>query len=105
MDSLAELFAIAKGNIRCVVLNACHSEAQAKAIAAHIDCAIGMSGSIEDSSAIGFSWAFYHALGQGESVQKAFSLARVQAQLASPDGSDGGPEIFSTHTDLEALRF
>ena len=102
--SLAELFALARGNIRCVVLNACHSESQAKAIAEHVECTVGMSTSIDDTAAIGFAWAFYHALGQGESIRKAFGLACVQAKLAG-SGSNEEPRLFANRADPEALVF
>ena len=44
--ALSQLFSVLKDDIRCVVLNACYSEQQAKAIAEHIDCVIGMSKTI-----------------------------------------------------------
>src|SRR6185503_14428266 len=40
--ALARLFAILRREVRCVVLNACYSVEQARAIAGHIDCVIGM---------------------------------------------------------------
>jgi hypothetical protein len=102
--SLAELFELARGSIRCVVLNACLSEMQAKALAEHVECTMGMSTFIDDTAAIGFAWAFYHALGQGESVRKAFDLACVQAKLAG-SGSNGEPRLFANRSDPEALVF
>ncbi len=48
--ALSQLFDVLKDNIRCVVLNACYSEQQAKAIAEHIDCVIGMSKAIGDKA-------------------------------------------------------
>ncbi len=104
IHTLAELFALARGSIRCVVLNACHSEAQAQGIAQHIDCAVGMSTELDDMAAIGFAWAFYHALGQGESVRKAFALACLQAKLAG-GGPSGEPRLFAHRADPEALVF
>lgn len=73
--------------IRCVVLNACYSgKRQAAAIARHVDCVIGTSSTIKDSSAINFAESFYRALGYGESVQKAFDLGRNQLDLyGDPD--------------------
>ena len=41
-EALAELFRIFKDEIRVVVLNACFSEPQAKAIVKDIDCVVGM---------------------------------------------------------------
>jgi CHAT domain len=79
--ALARLFQILRGSIRCVVLNACFSEAQARAIAESIDCVVGMTTAVEDAAAINFAGAFYQALGFGESVQTAFDLGSLQIDL------------------------
>ena len=73
-EALAELFRVLKDNVRVVVFNACHSEAQAKAVVRVIDCAVGMSRAIDDDHAIAFAAEFYQALGFGRSVQDAFDL-------------------------------
>src|SRR5205085_4220721 len=57
--ALGQLFSILRDNIKCVLLNACYSESQARTIAEHIDCVIGMSKAIGDVAAIHFSTAFY----------------------------------------------
>jgi hypothetical protein len=72
--ALASLFAILKDNVQCVVLNACYSEPQARAIAEHIDCVVGMSRAISDTAAVDFAAAFYLGLGYGRSVQTAYDL-------------------------------
>src|ERR1700736_375018 len=41
--ALVSLFHNVKDNIRLVLLNACHSEAQAQAISRQIECTVGMS--------------------------------------------------------------
>jgi hypothetical protein len=79
--ALSQLFSILKDNIRCVVLNACYSEDQGKAIAEHIDCVVGMSNAIGDTTAIAFASAFYQALGFGRDVQTAFDLSRSEKVL------------------------
>ncbi len=81
--ALKNLFTILRGNIRCVVLNACYSVEQAEAIAESIDCVIGMSDAIGDDAAIHFSSSFYQALAHGESVQKAFNLGRNRINLSN----------------------
>lgn len=81
MRALSTLFSTLKGNIRCVVLSACYSDQQAQAIAESIDCVIGMSNTIEDTSAINFSTAFYQALGYGKDVQTAFDLGCLEIDL------------------------
>lgn len=84
-DALTGLFAILKSQ-RCVVLNACFSSAQAKALASHVDCVIGMNRAIEDEPAIAFSVGFYRALAQGLSVKEAFDLGKNTITLCNfPD--------------------
>jgi len=73
-EALAGLFRVLKDNVRVVVFNACHSEAQAKAVVRVIDCAVGMSRAIDDDHAIAFAAEFYQALGFGRSVQDAYDL-------------------------------
>ena len=70
--ALRALFRTLKDNIRVVVLNACFSRPQARAIVGEIDCAIGMTKGIGDEAAITFAASFYRAIGFGRSVQEAF---------------------------------
>jgi hypothetical protein len=79
--ALEKLFGVLKDNIRCVVLNACYSQSQAEAIAKNIDCVVGMSKAILDTSAISFAAAFYRALGYGRDVKTAFDLGCLQIDL------------------------
>src|SRR5262249_2547793 len=74
IDGLAAFFRALKDEIRVVLLNACHAERQARALVTDIDCAIGMSNTIDDADAIAFSSEFYQALGYGKSVKQAFDL-------------------------------
>lgn len=74
-EVLSEFFELFAEKIDCVVLNACYSEVQAKAISAHIKYVIGMKDQIGDEAAIEFSVAFYDALGAGESIEFAHKLA------------------------------
>lgn len=75
--TLEELFATLKNKIRVVVLSACYSETQATLIAKHIDCVIGVSGTLDDSDAAKYSERFYTALVAGRSVQMAHSEASI----------------------------
>lgn len=79
--ALEDLFSLLAGDIRCVVLNACYSELQARAIAKHVECVIGMSNAITDLAAIRFAASFYQALGYGLSVKIAFDLACNELSL------------------------
>ena len=80
-DALKSLFRVLAGRIRVVVLNACFSENQAKAITEVIDCAIGTSHSISDETAITFAAAFYRAIGFGTSVYDAFEQGKTAVLL------------------------
>ncbi|MBV8884889.1 MAG: AAA-like domain-containing protein [Chroococcidiopsidaceae cyanobacterium CP_BM_RX_35] len=79
---LATLFDLFAEQVECVLLNACYSKIQAKAIARHINYVIGMKQAIGDRAAIEFATSFYNALGAGESVEFAFRLGKNAMQLA-----------------------
>lgn len=59
-------------SVHCVVLNACHSQAQAQAIAPQIPVVIGMNQAIGDAAATQFASGFYDALGAGRSYTQAY---------------------------------
>ncbi len=81
-EALSGFFELFADTVECVVLNACYSEVQAKAIAEHIPYVIGMNKAIGDTAAIEFAVAFYDALGAGESIEFAYRLACNAIQLA-----------------------
>lgn len=80
-DALAALFRLVSKNVYVVLLNACYSELQARAIAEHIDYVIGMNSLVSDHAAIAFAIGFYQALGTGLSVERAFEFGCVQIML------------------------
>lgn len=80
-ETLAETFELVSEHVKCVILNACHSEAQAQAIARSIDYVIGMNKAIGDDAAIWFSVGFYQALGAGRSIEKAYRFGCNQIRL------------------------
>lgn len=87
-DALAELFGIVNDEIkrvRCVLLNACYAEEQARAIFQRIDNVIGMRKEVKDDAAIAFATGFYDGLGRDLSISTSFRLGRVaiQFELAS----------------------
>ncbi len=83
-DALRLLFGALKdeadptNNVRLVVLNACHSAVQADPIAEAVGCVVGMTRAVGDAAAIGFSSAFYEALGYGKNTQQAFNVGKAQ---------------------------
>lgn len=80
-EALAYLLKTLKGNLRLVVLNACDSLPQAKLIAEHIDCVVGMNKPIGDQAAIVFAASFYRAIGFGSSVRQAFEQGKAALML------------------------
>ena len=101
-EALARLFALLKGNIRLVVLNACYSEEQARAIVEEIDFVVGMVDSIGDDGAGAFAAAFYRGLAYGKSVQTAFDLGLNELQLMGLM-DDAGVPVLLTREGVDAL--
>jgi hypothetical protein len=81
-EALAALFEQFADQVNCVLLNACYSEIQAKAIAKHIDYVIGMNRAIGDKAAIAFAIGFYQAIGGGRTIEGAYKLGCAQIGLA-----------------------
>ncbi|MCL5961308.1 MAG: CHAT domain-containing protein [Chloroflexi bacterium] len=88
-DALAALFELFANRVNRVLLNACYSDAQARAIAEHVKYVIGMSKEISDKAAIAFVTGFYQALGAGRTIEGAYKLGCAQISL------QGVPEEFT----------
>jgi hypothetical protein len=86
--ALRRLFTAMKDDIRVVVLNACYSVEQARAIASVIDVVVGMADSVGDDAARTFSAAFYRALGFGRTVKNAFEQGLAAIVLEGFDDAD-----------------
>ncbi|MBN4001470.1 CHAT domain-containing protein [Nostoc sp. LPT] len=80
-DALAALFELITDKINCVVLNACYSKAQAKAISEHIPFVIGMNKAIGDPAAIAFAVGFYKALAARRTIDQAYKFGCVEIRL------------------------
>lgn len=104
VKALSQLFNVLKDNIRCVVMNACYSEPQAKAIAQHINSVIGMSQAIKDDSAISFASSFYQALGYGRDLKTAFDLGCLQIDMENLEEQDI-PQLLALKSDPAAIFF
>lgn len=99
---LARLLGKFAVDLRCVVLNACFSAGQAKAIAETVDAVIGMSVSVSDVAAIRFAANFYQALAFGESIQSAFDLARSDVEIGEL-GEDTTPQLLCQNGKPEEM--
>ena len=87
-DALASVFALFRDTVRCVVLNACWSEAQAHAIHRHVPHVIGNRGRIQDAAALAFSAGFYKAIGAGKDVPFAFEAGKARVHMEGCGGED-----------------
>jgi hypothetical protein len=81
-EAIAQLFSIFTDVIECVVLNACYSEAQARAIRQYVPHVVGMKRAIGDQAAIEFSIGFYDGLLGGRSLRDAYLLGCNAIQMA-----------------------
>jgi hypothetical protein len=86
--ALQQTFGAAGASVRLVVLSACYSELQAEALLAHVDCVVGMSGSITDDAARSFAIGFYGGLGEREPVGAAFQQGRAAISLETLHDGD-----------------
>ncbi len=91
--TIAKLFSTLKGNIRCVVLDACYSASQAKVISSYVDYVIGISNAIGDEGATRFAQGFYQGICYGKDFETAFNLGCLQINLAGLSENDA-PQIF-----------
>ena len=73
---------------RLVVLNGCESLAGADDLLQTVPAVIGMSDTINDTSAIVFASAFYSGIASAQSVESALAQAKVRMLAAALDGSD-----------------
>jgi hypothetical protein len=105
-QALKALFSTLRDNIQIVVLNACYSRIQGKAISEVIDYVVGMNSAIGDKAAIVFAASFYRALGFDRTVKEAFDQA-IAALLLEGIPEEGTPELLvkndvSPHKKLSA---
>lgn len=90
-EAMADLLRGFSDTIQCVVLNACYSDVQARALAQYIPFVIGTDNAIADVKAIEFAKTFYLGLSANEGYEKAFRNA--VAQLGAQELSAGGQPV------------
>jgi hypothetical protein len=86
--ALEETFGAAGASVKLVVLSACYSEVQAEALRAHVDCVVGVGGSIRDEAARNFAIGFYGGLGERQSVVAAYKQGCAAISLQGLPDSD-----------------
>jgi GUN4-like/CHAT domain len=115
-SALTDLFSLVSDKVRCVILNACYSEIQARAIAEHIPYVIGMNKAIGDKAAITFSVGFYKAIAARYSVENAYKFGCVEIQLNGIKEhltpvfyalrtQDTSPEMYVEHPSVEPMSY
>lgn len=103
--ALARLL-VAPGSVRCVVLNACWTDALADALLAATACVVGMTSNVEDAAAIDFAGGLYRALADGESIAAAVEAGRAAALAAGYGGVADGVQLrTAAGVDPAAMRF
>ena len=114
-QALALLFKSASETVKCVLINACYSEVQAKAISQFIPIVIGTKKEISDNAAIKFSTGFYTALEPDlsqKSFLKAFDIGCIAIKFENlpedltPIVIEGLPDVrFASEVDAAFLPF
>lgn len=84
-EALQALFVAFTGTVQVVLLNACYSAVQGKAIAESVPYVIGMNSPISDLAATMFASSFYSALSFGKTVEESFQQAKVALMLSGVD--------------------
>lgn len=102
VEALARLFGALSGKVRLVLFNACDSINAARAVSAHVECAVGTTEPVGDRGAVAFASAFYRGLGYGKSVSEAAELGRSAILAAGLVGADD--VCLVTRPGLDAAR-
>lgn len=100
-QAIADLFRLFANQIECVVLNACYSRVQAVEISKHINYVIGTKKEIRDDVAIAFSKGFYEALGNGETIERAYEFGCNRIQLDIYGSSQGDRKLVPVYSTAE----
>lgn len=77
-EALGRLFRLCGESVRCVVLNACFSEPQARSIRQQVPYVVGSTERIDDAAALSFSSGFYLAVAAGKDIPYAFEAGKVR---------------------------
>lgn len=87
-----------------VVLNACESAANLEALLAGVPIAIGMSASIGDADAVTFATRFYRAIADGQTIESALTIARMDMEMNGLPDHDLPTLVTAPGIDASAVR-
>jgi len=82
--ALRAAFRAAGMSVKLVVFNACYSDIYAEALLVHVDCVVGVRGSLRDDAARSFAIGFYGGLGERQSVAAAYLQGCAAIILEDP---------------------
>ena len=82
-QGLVQMLGLYRNHLRLVVLNACYTKEQARALSEVIDYSIGTGRGIGDKGGVVFAGAFYRALGFGRNITDAFKSAKAELALTN----------------------
>jgi WD40 repeat protein len=102
-QGLARLFELF-GGVRCAVLGACFSEAQARAVADHVDVVIGTRRAVADRHVLAFTRGFYEAVAAGDPLQRAFELGCAQVEAVWPRAAEAFTILARPGVDPREVR-
>ena len=102
-DALSNLFELFDRQVEGVLLNACYSEVQAKAIVRHINYVIGMNQEIRDDAAIAFATGFYRALSFGKSIEESYKFGRNAIQIQIAQSNTSRSRSYGDNRQLQAI--
>jgi hypothetical protein len=103
-EVLAQVVAAAGRSLRLVVLNACYSQPQAEALAAHVPCVVGSGDEISDQDATRYAAAFYRSLAFGHSVKNAHDQGLAAIALEAGTAPDQTRLVCRPGVDPDQLR-
>jgi hypothetical protein len=101
--TLAQTFGATGASVRLVVLSTCYSDEQADALLMHVDCVVGLTGSISDNAARNFAIGFYGGLGERESVAAAYRQGCAAISLEGLPGREEPRIKVRTGIDADQL--
>jgi hypothetical protein len=99
-EAIKDTFGAAGSSVKLVVLSACYSEVQVKALLPHVGCVVGMRGSIRDEATRSFAIGFYGGLGDRESVTAAYQQGCAAISLEGM--SDGARPQLEVRAGVDA---
>jgi tRNA A-37 threonylcarbamoyl transferase component Bud32 len=86
--ALRATFRAAGASVKLVVLNGCYSDIYAEALLLHVDCVVGVGGSLGDDAARTFAIGFYGGLGERQSVAAAYLQGCAAISLEEPSACE-----------------